>query len=66
MLKAAIERSSDVDLAVELAPKETNFDRARVKNYERVEELATKGHHFRNFLEREGCWYWEVFGFLKG
>src|SRR5258708_2585028 len=63
---AEVERLSDVDLAVELASKEADFDRARVKNYERVEELATKGHHFRNFLEREGCWYWEVFGFLKG
>ena len=20
----------------------------------------------RKFLEQEGCWYWEVFGFLKG
>jgi len=41
------------------------FDRARVKNYERAEELATRGHRFRNFLEQEGCWYWEVFEFLK-
>src|SRR6266849_5365298 len=65
MLKPEVERLSDVDLAVELASKEADFDRARAKNYERVEELATKGHHFRNFLEREGCWYWEVFGFLK-
>ena len=46
--------------------KEADFDRARVKNYERVEKLATQGHRFRNFLEQEGCWYWEVFGFLKG
>ena len=66
MLKPEVERLSDVDLAVELASKEADFDRARVKNYERVEELATQGHRFRNFLEREGCWYWEIFGFLKG
>jgi hypothetical protein len=66
MLKPEVERLSDVDLAVELASKESDFDRARVKNYERVDELATQGHRFRNFLEREGCWYWEVFGFLKG
>ena len=57
---------SDVDLAVELASKEADFDRACVKNYERADELATQGHRFRNFLEREGCWYWEIFGFLKG
>jgi predicted nucleotidyltransferase len=65
MLKPEVERLSDVDLAVEVAPKEKNFDRARIKNYERVKELATQGHRFGNFLEQEGCWYWEVFGFLK-
>jgi hypothetical protein len=31
-----------VDLAVELAPKEADFHRARVKNYERVEELLDR------------------------
>jgi len=66
MLKPEVERLSDVDLAVEVASKEADFDRARVKNYERVEKLGTQGHRFRNFLEQEGCWYWEVFGFLKG
>jgi predicted nucleotidyltransferase len=66
VLKPKVERLSDVDLAVEVASKEADFDRARVKNYERVEKLATQGHRFRNFLEQEGCWYWEVFGFLKG
>ena len=39
MLKPEVERLSD--LAVELASKDADFDRARVKNYERVEELAT-------------------------
>ena len=53
-------------MAVEVASKEADFDRARVKNCERVEELATRGHRFRNFLEQEVCWYWEVFRFLKG
>ena len=66
MLKPEIDRLSDVDLAVELASKEADRNRARVKNYERVEKLARQGQHFRNFLEEEGCWYWEVFGFLKG
>ena len=37
MLKPETERLSDIDLAVELASKEADFDRARVKNYERVE-----------------------------
>jgi predicted nucleotidyltransferase len=66
MLKAEIDRLSDVDLAVEVVSKETDFNRARAKNYQRVEELAVQGHHFRNFLEQEGCWYWEIFRFLKG
>jgi len=66
MLQPDVDRLSDVDLGVELASKEEDFDRARVKNYERVEELAAQGHRFHNFLEQEGCWYWEVFGFLKG
>ena len=65
MMKPEVERLSDVDLAVEVASKEADFDRARVKNYERAEELAMQGHRFRNFLEQEGCWYWEVFRFLK-
>ena len=66
MLKPEIERLSDVDLAVEVASKETDFDRARVKNDERIEILAVQGHRFRNFVEQEGGWYWGVFGFLKG
>jgi predicted nucleotidyltransferase len=66
MLKPETERLSDVDLAVEIAPKEVDFDRARIKNWERVGDLAGNGHRFRNLLEQEGYWYWEVFGFLKG
>jgi predicted nucleotidyltransferase len=66
MLKPETERLSDVDLAVEITSKETDFDRARAKNFERVEHLSAQGHRFRNFLEQEGCWYREVFGFFKG
>lgn len=66
MLKSEVERLSDVDLAVELAPKEPDFGRARSRNFARVEELARQGHRFGNFLKREGCRYWETFGFLKG
>jgi predicted nucleotidyltransferase len=66
MLTPETEQLSDVALAVEIASKETDFDRARVKNLERVEVLVAAGHRFRNFLEQEGYWYWEIFGFLKG
>jgi hypothetical protein len=66
MLRPEVERPSDVDLAIEVAPKEADFDRARVANYERVEKLAQQGHRFQNFLDQEFCWYQEVFRFLKG
>ncbi len=66
MLKPEVKRLSDVDVAVEVASKDPDFESARVKNFERVEDLEAQGHRFRNFVEREGCWYWEVFRFLKG
>ena len=66
MLKPEVERLSDVDLAVDLTPKEMDPGRARTRNYERVEELAARGHRFRNILKRICCRHWEVFGFLKG
>ena len=40
--------------------------RESLADQQRVDELAMQGHRFRNFLEREGCWYWEIFRFLKG
>ena len=66
MLKPDVERLSDVDLAVELVSKEVDLDRARLKNRQRAEELADQGRRFRNFLESEGCWYFEAFRYLKG
>jgi predicted nucleotidyltransferase len=66
MLRSNVERLSDVDLAVELVEKETDSDRARVKNEQRVEELAAQGRHFRGILEAAACWYLETFRFLKG
>jgi predicted nucleotidyltransferase len=66
MLKAEVDRLSDVDVAVELATKETNFDRAREQSYVRAEELEHQGQRFQNFLERELCWYFETRRFLKG
>ncbi len=40
MLKPEVERLSDVDVAVELARKEPDFDRAQGQNQQRAEELA--------------------------
>lgn len=66
MLKPEVDLLSDVDVAVELALKETDRERRRVQNQQRAEELAAKGHRFRTFLEREACWYFETLEFLKG
>jgi len=66
MLRPEVERLSDVDLAVGLAPKEVDFELAREQNLQRAEELANQGRRFRNFLEWEACWYWEAFRYLKG
>jgi len=65
-LTPEVERLSDVDVAVELARKEPNLERALEQNQQRAEELANIGLRFRNFLEVEGNWYWEAFRFLKG
>jgi len=66
MLKPEVQRLSDVDLAVELRPKEVDWERVQVLNRQRAEELASRGHQFRSFLEVEYCWHRETFRFLKG
>jgi predicted nucleotidyltransferase len=66
MLKPEVVRLSDVDLAVEVLPKEADIDRAREQNHRRAEELAEKGKQFRNILDVELCWYFETRQFLKG
>jgi predicted nucleotidyltransferase len=66
MLNPEVQRLSDVDLAVELVPKEADYARLRTLNRQRVEELAGRGHQFRNFLEVERWWHRETFKFLKG
>ena len=66
MLKPEVDRVSDVDLAVEIVPKESNPERARAINERRVLELELLGRSFRGFLDRELFWYWEAFRYLKG
>jgi predicted nucleotidyltransferase len=66
MLRPEVERLSDVDLAVQLETKEKDPDRLRAQTLRRVEELAARGHRFRDFLEEAGCWYFETRRFLKG
>jgi predicted nucleotidyltransferase len=55
MLKPEVERLSDVDLAVEVASKEADFDRARAKNYQRVEKLAAEDIVFGTSLSRRAA-----------
>lgn len=66
MLNPEVQRLSDVDVAVELAQKEADYEHARALNRPRVEELARRGRQFRNFLEVEHWWHRETFQFLKG
>jgi hypothetical protein len=66
MLKPEVDRPSDVDIAVEIAPKEADPERARSKNESRARKLEANGHHFRGLLGLQLCWYWEVFTYLKG
>jgi len=66
MLKPEVDRPSDVDIAVEIVPKEANPERARKKNERRAQEQEAKGHRFRGLLDRHVCWYREVFAQLRG
>jgi predicted nucleotidyltransferase len=64
-LRTDVDRLSDLDIAVELQPKEANWDRLRELTLKRVEQLQMAGHGFRNWLEMEYWWHREVFRFLK-
>lgn len=46
-LRTGIDRLSDVDIAVELAPKEARWKVLRELNYRRVAQSERKGHRFR-------------------
>ena len=61
-----MDRVSDVDLAVEITPKEPNKDRACALNERHVQILESLGRRLRGFLDRQFYWHREVFRFLKG
>ena len=65
-LRASVERLSDVDIAVELVPKESRRNKFRELNYRRVAQAARKGHRFSGILDRELWWRSETLDFLKG
>ena len=66
MLRPEVDRVSDVDLAVEITPKDPNKDRAYALNERHVQKLESVGVRFRGFLDRQCYWHQEVFRFLKG
>jgi predicted nucleotidyltransferase len=66
MLQPEVDRPSDVDLAVDIAPKEADAEKARAKNEGHVRMLESLGHRFRGFLERQCFWHYEAFHYLKG
>ncbi|MGD1091986.1 MAG: nucleotidyltransferase domain-containing protein [Bryobacteraceae bacterium] len=63
-LRADVDRLSDLDIAVELQPKEANWDRLRELILKRVEQLEIAGRRF-NWIEIEYWWHLEAFRFLK-
>jgi len=65
MLRREVDRLSDVDVAVDVIPKEPDRERARQANYGRASELEAKGHTFRFPPARAICWKTEVFDFLQ-
>jgi predicted nucleotidyltransferase len=66
MLRPEVKRLSDVDLAVQLVAKETDFDRLREANAAQVEHLPMMGRRSSSFVEEQFCWFLETFRFLKG
>jgi len=64
-LRGDVDRLGDVDVAVELEPKEAHRRRLRELNYRRVAESERKGHRFSGMLDREMWWQLETLRFLK-
>jgi predicted nucleotidyltransferase len=64
-LRAEVNRLGDVDVAVELQPKEADRSRLRELNYRRAAEWERNGHRFSRVLDRESWWQMETFRFLK-
>ena len=65
-LRADVDRLSDLDVAVELQPKEADWDRLRELNQRRVEQLQMAGRRISSWIEAEYWWHLETFRFLKG
>jgi predicted nucleotidyltransferase len=66
MLNPETDRPSDIDLAIEVVPKEPDRNRLQEQNRGRAQVLARTGRSFRNEFEMLFCWRFEVWRFLKG
>jgi predicted nucleotidyltransferase len=64
-LRPEADRLSDLDVAVELQPKEADWGRLSEATEKRVEELQLAGRRFGSWLEVEYWWHLEAFRFLK-
>jgi predicted nucleotidyltransferase len=64
-LRADASRLGDVDIAVELRPKETDRGRLRELNDQRGAESEQNGDRFSRMLDRQVWWQMETFRLLK-
>ncbi len=65
ILRPEVDRVSDVDLAVEITPRELDKEKFRAKVRRRASDFDERGERSHGLLGRELYWYWEVFDFLK-
>ncbi len=65
-LRTEVDRLGDVDVAVELQPKEPDPAKLRKATYARVALLEGLGRRFDGYMDKEGWWRREALQFLKG
>ena len=65
-LRPDVERLGDLDVAVELQPKEQSWSRLHELNQRRLQEVWESGRQVRGTFEQVSWWYLETFRFLKG
>ena len=58
------DRIGDLDLAIELVPRDADFDKHIAANNRRVSEQLQRGRHFSNILEQAYWWQHEACHFF--
>jgi predicted nucleotidyltransferase len=64
-LRPELDRLGDIDLAVEIRPKGSDYERVREATARRLDDLANQGHRLPGLFARETWWRREVLRFLK-